>query len=132
MTDQEPREFTGSPVARIPEPPQPTRLTRIEKGTWVIYGLVAVLLLVIPIATHSFSLPDIAAWVLLIATVAMTGIWLRNGALRGPEWLKPEDYERYLKEIQRIPDAAPGGAVPPKPTARLADRVRSDGPTPPR
>lgn len=131
MTENEHWDAPAAPVQKIPEPPRPQHLTRIELAAWVVYGLVAILLLVIPIATHSFSLPDIAAWVLLIATVTMTGIWLRNGALRGPEWLKPEDYERYLREIQRIPGADEDGTARPRPPARRADPKRSGGPPPP-
>lgn len=109
----------------------PPHMTRIEQATWVVYGLVAILLLVIPLATHSFGLPDIAAWVLLIGTVTMTAYWLRTGGLRGPEWLKPDDYEMFLKKIQRIPGEDQDELAPPTPTARLADRERSGVPPPP-
>jgi hypothetical protein len=116
------------PVPRLPLPPYQTR---IELAAWAVYAVVAVLLLVIPLATHSFGLPDVAAWVLLVGAVGMTAFWLRNGALRGPEWLSPEDYERYLKAIQRIPGADEDKPSPPKPTARLAGPRRSGGPPPP-
>jgi hypothetical protein len=118
-------------VDPVPEIPPPPRLTRTEQATWAVYALVAILLLVIPILTHSFSLPDVAAWVLLIGTVAMTAVWMRNGALRGPEWLKPDDYEKFLKEIQRIPGAAEDEPAPPTPTAPLTGPGQSGVPPPP-
>lgn len=118
-------------VARVPEPPLPTRMTRIEQGAWVVYALVGLLLLVIPLVTHSFGPPDIAAWVLLLATVSITAFWLRTGALRGPEWLKPDDYEQFLKQIQRIPGVDESEPAPPTPIARPADPGRSGGPPPP-
>lgn len=113
---------------RIPEPPLPPRMTRIEQGTWVVYAVVAILLIVIPFLTHSFGLPDIAAWVLLLGTLAMTIGWMRNGALRAPEWLKPDDYERFLTSIQRVPEATSGEPAPPTPTGRPGDPGRSDLP----
>ena len=122
-------ELTG---ARVPEPPLPPRMTRIEQACWVVYGLVALLLLVIPILTHSFGLPDIAAWALLIATVSITAYWMRSGTLRGPEWLKPGDYERFLKEIQRIPGAEGEEPAPPRPTGQPRAQGRSDVQPPPR
>lgn len=109
------------PAERIPEPPLPPRMTRIEQGTWAVYAVVAILLIVIPITTHSFGLADIAAWVLLLGTLAMTIGWIRDGALRAPEWLKPEDYERFLTSIQRVPEATSSEPAPPTPTGRPAD-----------
>ncbi|MGA8206462.1 MAG: hypothetical protein WB801_10195 [Candidatus Dormiibacterota bacterium] len=115
---------------RIPEPPLPPRVTRIEQGTWAVYAVVAILLIAIPFLTHSFGLPDIAAWVLLLGTVAMTIGWMRSGALRAPEWLKPDDYERFLASIQRVPEATLGEPAPPKPTGRPGDPGRSGVPPP--
>lgn len=115
---------------RVPTIPPPPHLTRIEQATWLVYALVALLLILIPVLTHSFGLPDLAAWVLLIGTVAMTAAWMRSGALRAPEWLKPDDYERFLKEIQQIPGAPPDDPSPPTPTARLASPERSGVPPP--
>lgn len=128
MPQSEGRNVTA---ARVPEPPLPTRMTRIEQAAWVVYALVALLLLVIPWATHSFGAPDIAAWVVLLATISITAFWLRTGALRGPEWLKPDDYEQFLKQIQRIPGADESEPAPPTPTALRADQVRSGVPPPP-
>ena len=118
-------------VDQVPEIPPPPRLTRTEQATWVVYGVVAILLLVIPIATHSFSLPDVAAWVLWGGAVTMTAIWMRTGALRGPEWLKPDDYDQFLKEIQRIPGSDQDQTVPPTPPAPLAGPGPSGDPLPP-
>jgi hypothetical protein len=105
-------------------------MTRIEQGTWVVYAVVAILLIAIPLLTHSFGLPDIAAWVLLLGTLAMTIGWMRSGALRAPEWLKPEDYERFLDSIQRVPEATSGEPAPPTPIGQPGDRGRSDVPPP--
>jgi len=113
------------PAERIPEPPLPPRMTRIEQGTWAVYAVVAILLIVLPLLTHSFGLPDIAAWVLLLGTLAMTIGWMRNGALRAPEWLKPEDYERFLASIQRVPEATSSEPAPPTPTGQPEDPGRS-------
>gem|GEM_PF-3421176 len=118
------------PVERIPEPPLPPRVTRIEQGTWLVYAVVAILLIVIPLVTHSFGLPDVAAWVLLLGTLAMTVAWMRNGALRAPEWLKPEDYERFLTSIQRVPEPTSGEPAPPIPSARPGDPGQSGVPPP--
>lgn len=118
------------PEVRIPEPPLPPRVTRIERGTWLVYLVVAILLIVIPFLTHSFGLPDIAAWVLLLGTLAMTIGWMRSGALRAPEWLKPEDYERFLTSIQRVPDPTSSDPAPPTPSARPGDPERSGVPPP--
>lgn len=118
------------PAERIPEPPLPPRVTRIEQGTWLVYAVVAVLLIVIPFLTHSFGLPDIAAWVLLLGTLAMTIGWMRSGALRAPEWLKPEDYERFLTSIQRVPDPTSSEPAPPTPSARPGDPGQSGAPPP--
>ncbi len=103
----------SSKLAEVPLPPPPPHITRTEQLTWFAYGVIAILLLAIPLATHSFGIPDIAAWVLLVATVGMAAFWLRNGELRGPEWLRPEDYERYLKAIQRIPRMEEDQPAPP-------------------
>ena len=126
MTDHELWE-NAAPVPEIPPPP---RLTRTEQATWVAYGLIAILLLVIPVATHSFGLPDLAAWVLLAGAVAMSAIWLGNGALRGPEWLLPEEHERFLKEIQRLPGDDPVLSTRPTPTSPPAGPAPSSDPPP--
>jgi len=85
----------------VPDIPPAPRLTRTERATWVVYGLVALLLLALPLITHSFSLPDLAAWILLVGAVAMSAAWLRSGAFQAPEWLMPDDYEQFLRELQR-------------------------------
>jgi hypothetical protein len=85
---------------------------------------------VIPLLTHSFGFPDIAAWVLLLGTLAMTIGWMRDGTLRAPEWLKPEDYERFLASIQRVREATSSEPAPPTPPGRPADPGRSDAQPP--
>jgi hypothetical protein len=121
-------EGRGQHAPPIPLPP---RLTVTEKATWVVYGLVAVLLIAIPLATRSFSIPDMAAWILLVATVALAAVWHRRGTLHGPEWLRPDDYERYLKDIQRMPTTTEDQTAPPRLTEPPADRGRSGGQPPP-
>lgn len=127
MTQIQGRDDSFDPVPEIPPPP---RLTRIEQGTWIVYALVALLLILIPVLTHSFGLPDAAAWVLLVGTVAMTAAWMRSGALRGPEWLRPDDYEKFLSEVQRGPGDASGESAPPRPTAPLSGPEQSGGQPP--
>lgn len=115
----------------VPPLPLPPQLTRTEKATWIVYGLVAILLIAIPLATRSFSLPDLAAWVLLVGTVAMAAIWYRQRTLHGPEWLRPDDYEAFLKAIQKMPESIPDESAPPRRIERLSGPARSDDPPPP-
>jgi hypothetical protein len=96
----------------------------------LVYAAVAILLVVIPFLTHSFGLPDVAAWLLLLGTLAMTVGWMRSGALRAPEWLKPEDYERFLTSIQRVPGPTSVEPAPPTPSARPGDPGQSGAPPP--
>jgi len=98
-----------APPAVIPEIPPPPRLTWTERVVWLVYGLVAVLLVVLPARTHSFGVPDAVAWALLIAAVVMSGVWMRMGGLRTSEWLTPDDYEEFLAEIQEVPETTPNG-----------------------
>ena len=89
----------AEPVGARPIPPIP-RLTRTERAVWVVYALVAVLLVAIPIATHSFSPPDAAAMLLLLGAAAMSFRWFRNGELRTAEWMPEAEYEEFLKDLQ--------------------------------
>ncbi len=82
-----------------PIPPIP-RLTRTERAVWIVYGLVAVLLVAIPVATRSFSPPDAAAVLLLLGAAAMSFRWFRNGELRTAEWMPEAEYEEFLKDLQ--------------------------------
>ncbi|HEY6537477.1 MAG TPA: hypothetical protein VI138_00350 [Candidatus Dormibacteraeota bacterium] len=127
MSDGPSREV----ATKSPPAPMPPRITQTERATWVVYAVVAVLLLAVPLLTHSFSLPVLFAWLLLIATVAMAAVWHRQGTIRGPEWIRPEDYDAFLKKIQQPPTPAPEKPAPPRPPARLAGRGRSDGPPAP-
>ncbi|MGH7667682.1 MAG: hypothetical protein ACRENY_04275 [Candidatus Dormibacteria bacterium] len=92
-------------------------MTRMELATWIAYGLIAIPLVAIPWLTHSFSFPDIAAWVLLVAAATLSAIWFRLGTFWGPEWLRPEDYDQFLKQIQRLPGEEAESSAPPKPPA---------------
>jgi hypothetical protein len=116
------------PEQQVPPLPLPPRVTRTERVTWLVYGLVAILLIVIPLATHSFSLPDLAAWVLLIGTVVLATTWQRQGTLHGPEWLRPDDYEAFLKAIQRMPDPSQDEPAPPRQIERLSGPGPSGAP----
>jgi hypothetical protein len=119
-----------APPAEVPEIPPPPRLTQTELAVWVVYGLVAVLLAVLPALTRSFGLPDVAAWVLLLLAVAMSGAWMHSGALRAPEWLTPDDYEKFLTEIQQVPEPTPKRPYPPTPSARPEGPGQSASPSP--
>ncbi|MHB8394679.1 MAG: hypothetical protein ACYDC5_09290 [Candidatus Dormibacteria bacterium] len=79
-------------------PPVP-RYTRTEQVVWLVYGAVAVLLVAIPLLKGSFSLPNLAAFVLLGGAAAMSFGWLRNGRLRTAEWLPEKEYDAFLKEL---------------------------------
>ncbi|MGC1185200.1 MAG: hypothetical protein WBA31_08640 [Candidatus Dormiibacterota bacterium] len=126
----EDRDPEGEPQT-VPPLPLPPQLTRTERATWFIYGLVAILLIAIPLATHTFSLPDLAAWVLLVGTVALAAIWYRRRTLHGPEWLSPDDYEAFLKAIQKMPEPSSGEPAPPRRIERLSGPGRSGGQPPP-
>ncbi len=79
-------------------PPVP-RLTRTERAVWGVYAAVAVGLVLIPILTHSFSLPNVAAFILLGGAVAMSFAWFRSGELRTAEWLPEDQYEEFLEQL---------------------------------
>jgi len=79
-------------------PPVP-RLTHTEKAVWGAYLGIAILLIVVPILTHTFSLPTVAAFVLLGGAVAMSLTWFRSGELRTAEWLPEEEYEEFLRQL---------------------------------
>ncbi|MHB1576634.1 MAG: hypothetical protein ACYCX9_09005 [Candidatus Dormibacteria bacterium] len=90
---------------RLPEediepviPPVP-RLTRTERAVWVVYAAVGIGLIVVPVATRSFSLPNLAAFVLLGGAVAMSYAWFRSGELRTAEWLPEAEYEEFLHRL---------------------------------
>ncbi len=97
------------------QPPLPPRVTRMELAIWATFLLVAILLVVIPVATHSFSYPDIAAWVLVAFSAGVSGYWFHAGTQRAPEWLRPDDYQRFVKSVQRLPGREPP-RDPPRPT----------------
>lgn len=81
-----------------PIPPVPS-LTRTEQVVWVTYLGIAILLIAVPILTHTFSLPTVAAFVLLGGAAAMSLTWYRSGELRTAEWLPEEDYEEFLRQL---------------------------------
>ncbi|MGH7610019.1 MAG: hypothetical protein ACREOD_08845 [Candidatus Dormibacteria bacterium] len=98
----------------LPEIPAPARYTATERGVWVVYGVVAAVLLAVPLLTHSLGLLDVAAWLLVVGAAALSTYWMRTGELRCPEWLLAEDYEEFLSELQGPdPEASP---EPPPPT----------------
>ncbi len=79
-------------------PPVP-RLTRTERVVWAVYALVALGLIIVPVATRSFSLSNVAAFVLLGGAVAMSYGWFRSGVLRTAEWLPEDEYEEFLARL---------------------------------
>ncbi len=80
--------------------PQPPRFTRTELAVWCVYAVIAGLLVAIPLLRHHLDVEDLAAWVLLLGAAGMSAAWLRTGELRCQEWLLPEDYELFLKQIR--------------------------------
>ncbi|MGH7611331.1 MAG: hypothetical protein ACREN4_04860, partial [Candidatus Dormibacteria bacterium] len=94
------------------------------------YLLVAVLLLLVPLLTHSFGPEDLAAWLLLLAATAMSVFWMRRGSLRSPEWLLPDDYDEFLTEVQRLDGEVSGEEPPPTPPGRLPGPAPSASPPP--
>jgi hypothetical protein len=91
---EEPSDDAGEPAI----PPVP-RLTRTERAVWAVYALVGIGLVLVPIATRSFTLPNLAAFVLLGGAVAMSYAWFRNGELRSEEWLPEAEYEEFLHRL---------------------------------
>lgn len=90
------REPEQSPPPAIPPVP---RFTRTEKVVWLVYGVVAVTLVVVPLLTRTFSLPNLAAFVLLGGAAAMSLGWLSSGELRSAEWLSEKEYDAFLKQL---------------------------------
>lgn len=86
---------------RAPGPGPIPRFTRTEVGVWIVYGIVAVLLIAIPVATRRLSLADIGAGVLLLGAAAMSWGWLHGGQLRTEEWLSEAEYEEFLRDLHR-------------------------------
>jgi hypothetical protein len=75
-------------------------VTRTETAGWVIYAVVAALVVAIPVATHSISPLDALAVLLVLGAAAMSFRWYRNGELRTAEWMPEAEYEEFLKELQ--------------------------------
>jgi hypothetical protein len=94
----------GQPTSVPPVP----RFTRTETAVWATFGLVAILVLTLPIISHEFTLADAGAVVLLLGAVAISYIWYRSGELRTAEWLTEPEYEGFLKELQQPPRSRPG------------------------
>ncbi|HUY53675.1 MAG TPA: hypothetical protein VMV23_00760 [Candidatus Nanopelagicaceae bacterium] len=97
MAEDPAAENEAERARRIPPIPM---VTRTETAVWVIYALVAVLVVAIPVATRSISLPDAGAVLLLLGAAAMSFRWYRNGELRTAEWMPEAEYEEFLKELQ--------------------------------
>lgn len=96
--------------------PPPPAQTQTERAAWVVYGVVAVVLVLVPTLSHSLSPVDIGCWVLLLGAAAISFYWHRSGSLIAPEWLTPDDYEEFLADIQQEVIEAP---APPTQPARL-------------
>ncbi len=79
-------------------PPVP-RLTRTERAVWAVYAAVGIGLVVVPVFTRSFSLANLAAFVLLGGAVAMSYAWFRSGELRTEEWLPEAEYVEFLHRL---------------------------------
>lgn len=77
------------------------RFTRTEVAVWVVYAIVAVVVVAVPLATHTFSLAVVGAWVLVLGAAAMSWGFLRSGVLRTEEWLSEDEYEEFLREMHR-------------------------------
>ena len=97
MAEDPAAEDEGMRASGIPAIPM---VTRTETAVWVICLLVAMLVVAIPVATHTISAPDAGAVLLLLGAAAMSFRWYRNGELRTAEWMPEAEYEEFLKDLQ--------------------------------
>ncbi len=116
------------PPLAAPQIAPPPRMTQTEISVWAAYGLVAVLLILVPLLTHSLGLVDFFAWGLLLGAAGLSLYWMRSGSLQGPEWLTPDDYEEFLAELQ----GTAGPPVAPRQRGRRESREPSASPPPAR